>query len=516
MPTRRGQADASVQVAGSSRSRRRGRRRVRRLASPAALLKGPGDTLVRTKVHAGTNGLQYVAYERTYRGLPVVGGDAVVVTDAAGAVLNTAVAQDSVITVATTATVERGRGPGHGARPSWPRSSRAIGSAPGRAGLGHAAAGLGDRGRRGATATAPSKLHVFVDALTGKVADSYDEVRAGTGNGFYNGTVTISTSGSGSSFSMQDSTRPGIRCGGQNGATFTGTDDAWGNGSGTNLETACVDALYARAEGMGHARRVAGPQRHQRQRRRLPGPGRPQPGQRVLERQLHQLRPQLGRTPSAGHADGRGGARVRPRHLPDHPGRRRAAATRTAASTRRTGDIFGALTEAFANNPNDPPDFLVGEEVNLVGTGPIRNMYNPSALGDPNCWSTAIPNTEVHAAAGPLNHWFYLLAAGLATRPAARPARPATARSVTGVGIQNAGQIYYNAMLAKTSTWRYANVRLASLNAAVNLFGAQLAPCATVKARLERGLRAGPGRRADLHRHRATTSRSRSRRPPAR
>jgi len=142
-----------------------------------------------------------------------------------------------------------------------------------------------------------------------------------------------------------------------------------------------------------------------------------------------------------------------------------------------TGDIFGALTEFFANNPNDPPDFLVGEEVNLVGQGPIRNMANPSALGDPNCWSTAIPNTEVHSAAGPLNHWFVLLAAG-----SAAPSPTCNGSTVTGVGIQKAGQIYYNAMLAKTSTWRYANVRLASLNAAVNLFGAASAECASTKA----------------------------------
>ena len=33
--------------------------------------------------------------------------------------------------------------------------------------------------------------HVFVDARTGAVLDSYDEVRADTGRGFYNGTVTI-------------------------------------------------------------------------------------------------------------------------------------------------------------------------------------------------------------------------------------------------------------------------------------------------------------------------------------
>ncbi len=147
-----------------------------------------------------------------------------------------------------------------------------------------------------------------------------------------------------------------------------------------------------------------------------------------------------------------------------------------------TGDVFGAIVEHFANNPNDPPDFLVGEEVNLVGSGEIRNMYNPSLEGDPNCWSTAIPNTEVHAAAGPLNHWFYLVSQG--SNPAGGPASPICAggpSSVTGVGIMKAAQIYYNAMLAKTSTWRYANVRLASLNAAVNLFGANSPECTTVK-----------------------------------
>ena len=40
---------------------------------------------------------------------------------------------------------------------------------------------------------------------------------------------------------------------------------------------------------------------------------------------------------------------------------------------------------------------------------------------------------------------------------------------MTGVGIQNAGKVYYNAMLTKTSTWRYANIRVATLNAAKNL-----------------------------------------------
>ena len=51
-------------------------------------------------------------------------------------------------------------------------------------------------------------------------------------------------------------------------------------------------------------------------------------------------------------------------------------------------DIWGALTEAYVNSPLDPPDYTVGEEVNLVGDGPIRYMYKPSIAGDPATRST--------------------------------------------------------------------------------------------------------------------------------
>jgi hypothetical protein len=302
-------------------------------------------------------------------------------------------------------------------------------------------------------------------------------VREGTGNSFYNGMVNISTSGSGSSFSMADSTRPGIRCGGQNGATFTGTDDNWGNGSGTNLETACVDALYAvqrewdmlgswlgrngiNGSGSGFPARVGLNDANAFWNGSFTSFGHSSDNQRQatpIDVVAHEFGHAIFQTTPGGSGSG----------------------NENGGLNEGTGDIFGALTEAFANNPNDPPDFLVGEEVNLVGQGPIRNMFNPSALGDPNCWSTAIPNTEVHAAAGPLNHWFYLVSQGSNGVPASPTCNGST---VTGIGIQAAGRIYYNAMLAKTSTWRYANVRLASLNAAVNLFGANSTQCNTVKA----------------------------------
>ena len=137
-----------------------------------------------------------------------------------------------------------------------------------------------------------------------------------------------------------------------------------------------------------------------------------------------------------------------------------------------TGDVLGALTEWYANEPAayDPPDYLVGEEINLVGSGPIRNMYNPSAAGDPNCYSSSIPTTETHSAAGPGNHWFYLLAEG--TNPTNGQPTSTTCNGSTnlvGIGIQTAGKIFYNAMLAKTSGMTYFRYRTQTLNAAKNL-----------------------------------------------
>jgi hypothetical protein len=87
----------------------------------------------------------------------------------------------------------------------------------------------------------------------------------------------------------------------------------------------------------------------------------------------------------------------------------------------------------------------------------------------------------VHAAAGPLNHWFYLTAEGSA--PAGKPASPTcNSSSVTGIGIRKAGEIFYNAELLKTSTWRYANVRTATLTAAKNLYPGSCTEFDAVKA----------------------------------
>ncbi|MGW0069491.1 M4 family metallopeptidase, partial [Streptosporangium sandarakinum] len=208
------------------------------------LRKGPDEIYRRTTVVPGSEGMYSVVYERTYKGLPVVGGDAVVITDSAGRVRDTAAASGATpkVTTSPKVTAEDAR------TKAKSRLTRVDDSAEPRL----VVLAWGAKPRlawealvSGVAGGKPSRQHVFVDARTGEIADAYDEVRAGTGNGYYYGQVTLSTSGSGSSYSMTDPTRSGIRCGGQNGSAYTGTDDAWGNGSGTNLETACVDALYS-------------------------------------------------------------------------------------------------------------------------------------------------------------------------------------------------------------------------------------------------------------------------------
>src|SRR5262249_9307163 len=130
----------------------------------------------------------------------------------------------------------------------------------------------------------------------------------------------------------------------------------------------------------------------------------------------------------------------------------------------------------------DPPDYSVGEEINLVGNGPIRQMYNPSLVGDPNCYSSAVPGMETHTAAGPFDHWFVLASQGSAAGGGLPASPTCDGSTVTGLGPQTAGQIFYHAMLTKTAGMTYLQYRTATLTAAVNLFPGNCAPFNTIKA----------------------------------
>ncbi|WP_408663715.1 putative Ig domain-containing protein [Jatrophihabitans sp.] len=439
-------------------------------ARPAAIHASKDDTFIAHPVISTREGLQYVPYTRTYKGLPVYGGDFVVTTDATGKVLSTSVAQHAAIDVSTAAT----QSPAQAANTARGRAAgKVVDSAPAGRKVVYALSGTPRlayetvvSSHTGATL---STLHVFTDASTGTVLYSYDEVREGSGTGRYNGPspLTIDTSHpTSTTWTMTDPTRSNVSCRTYpSGAPLSGTDDVWGNGVGTNLETACVDALFALKTEWTMLSNWLG-------RNGINGSG----GGFPIYVGLNDINAYWnGSSVAIGHNNA--GEWITSLDVVAHEFGHAIDATTpgnigSSSVAEFTGDVFGALTERYANEPAtyDPPDYTVGEEVNLTGNGPIRYMYNPSLAGDPNCYSSAIPSTETHSAAGPGNHWFYLASEG--SNPAnGQPASPTcNGSTVTGIGIQTVGKIFYNAMLAKTTGMTYLQYRVATLNAAKNLY----------------------------------------------
>ncbi|KAB8197178.1 Leupeptin-inactivating enzyme 2 [Nonomuraea phyllanthi] len=435
------------------------------LAEPAAIKAAAGDEFTLSSAVTGVRGLQFLTYARTHRGLPVYGGDVVVGTDESGAVVTTVTTgQRAVIDVDVKARVSAAAA----AVTARKRAGTAVASVATPKLVVHATTETPRPAWEVVVSAAerPSILHVYVDARTGKVIDQWDEVRDGTGTGDHVGTVSIDTT---PAYSMRDPNRPGVQCGGQNGQPYTKSVDTWGNGSGTDLETACVDALYAaqrewdmlrdwlgrdgvNGQGGGYPARVGLPAVNAYWYGSYATFGRNQSGSAQLT-SIDVVAHEFGH--GVFQFSGGGGA---------------GGGNETGGLNESTGDIFGALTEAYADNPNDTPDYVVGEEVDLAGSGPIRNMYNPQALGHPNCYSASIPNTEVHAAAGPQNHWFYLVAEG--TNPAGKPAsaRCDGGGAIAGLGVRKAGEIFMTALNTKTQPWTHAKARVATLNAARTLY----------------------------------------------
>jgi Zn-dependent metalloprotease len=446
-------------------------------ARPAYLHASADDAFVRGTV-ISSDGLQYIPYDRTYKGLTVRGGDFVVVTDSAGRTKYTSVAQSKPISgLAVTPKLT-----GAAARAIAERQLTSVTNVEGTklvvfALEGRAPALAWETTVAGTGAAGASRRTVDVDAATGKVLSSYEHVTevTGTGTGWINGSVSLNTTQSGSTYSLKDPTVTSLSCqDASTRTTFTGSDNVWGNGVGTSKETGCVDALYVAQRQVAMLSSWLG-------RNAQNGSGGAWPLRVGLNDQnayYDGTQVQIGKNTAGkwissadvvGHELGHG--------IDD----------RTPGGISRRGtqefvaDTFGAATEWFANNPNDPPDYTVGEEVNLVGSGPIRYMYKPSLAGDSNCYSSSTPNQEVHAAAGPGNHWFYLLAQGSGGN--GQPASPTcNGSTVTGVGIQNAIKIMYNAMLLKTSSSSYLRYRVWTLQAAKNLFPGSCTQFNTVKA----------------------------------
>jgi Zn-dependent metalloprotease len=451
----------------------------RLIASKPAVLKASKHDAFQAGKVISSMGLNYVPYGRTYRGIPVVGGDFVVSTDDKGRILATSVAQTrpvSLRSVKATAGKDRARAISkHQLRNAQLGKTRLVvlQQPINKKGASRLAWETWATGRKHGEA---SRLTVYVDARTGRLLTSREHVMEGTGNGNWEGAVTIPTSGSGTSFSMTNSNASTLKCQNSSGnTTFTGTDDVWGNGSATDRETGCVDAFYSAEKERQMLSAWLG-------RSGMNGSGGWVPirvGLNDVNAYYDGTQVQIGHNNNGQWI----GAMDVVTHEFGHGIDDKTPGGISGGGTQEfVADVFGTASEWYANNPADAPDFLIGEEVNLVGSGPIRNMYNPSALGDPNCYSSSIPNAEVHAAAGPGDHWYYLLAMG--SNPTnGQPTSPTcNGSTVTGIGVQKATQIMYNAMLLKTSSSSYLKYRTWTLTAAKSLFPSSCTEFNAVKA----------------------------------
>ena len=215
---------------------------------------GAQEKLVVKDVVKDADGSVHTRYERTYAGLPVLGGDLVVHESKSGAAKGVTRATKAALKVASlkpavtaakaekqAVTLAKAAGSEKTEADSAPR--KVIWAANGKPVLAYetVVGGLQEDGT-------PNELHVVTDAATGKKLYEYQGIETGTGNTTYSGKVDLTTTKSGSTYNLTDGARGGHKTYNLNrgtsgtGTLFSGPDDVWGNGTASNLESARTPA----------------------------------------------------------------------------------------------------------------------------------------------------------------------------------------------------------------------------------------------------------------------------------
>ncbi|MFF1681230.1 M4 family metallopeptidase [Streptomyces sp. NPDC058256] len=141
-------------------------------------------------------------------------------------------------------------------------------------------------------------------------------------------------------------------------------------------------------------------------------------------------------------------------------------------------DIFGSAVEFSANNPKNPPNYLVGEKLGLAQKF-LRRLDHPSLdklEGAVDYWSPEAYDTEVHAGSGVSSHAYYLLAEGSGRKTIGNVTYDSPTYDgsrVTGIGRAKATAIFYRALTRyMVSTTDFHDARKATLKAAADMYGA--------------------------------------------
>ncbi|MET9994180.1 M4 family metallopeptidase [Streptomyces mutabilis] len=475
---------------------------------------GAKEKLVVRDVVKDRDGTVHTRYERTYDGLPVLGGDLVVSSDA-GKTERVVKATPKAIEPATvtpkisaakaeTQAVAAAKATGAKAPDADRAPRKVIWAANGTPVLAYetVVGGLQEDGT-------PNELHVVTDAATGAKLYEYQAIHNGTGNTMYSGTVTLGTAQSGSSYTLTDTARGNHKTYNLNrgtsgtGTLFSGPDDVWGDGAASNAETAAADAHYGAALTWDYYKNVQG-------RSGIRGDGvgaysRVHYGNNYVNAFWSDSCFCMTYGDGSGNANPLTSVDVAAHEMTHGLTSNTAGLNYSGESgglNEATSDIFGASVEFYANNSSDVGDYLIGEEIDINGDGtPLRYMDKPSKDGaSKDYWYSGIGNVDVHYSSGPANHFFYLLSEGSGTKTingVTYDSPTSDGLPVTGIGREKAAKIWFRALTTKfTSTTNYAGARTGTLAAAGELYGTDSAEYTAVQhawAGINVGARPGGG-----------------------
>ncbi|MFJ1969791.1 M4 family metallopeptidase [Streptomyces sp. NPDC087903] len=336
-------------------------------------------------------------------------------------------------------------------------------------------------------------------AYSSAAAVHYPVKATGTGNSLFAGKVSLSTTQTARrSFLLKDTTRWGTEtrdAKGQyledfgQGKKFTNTTNKWGNGAVSSRVSAAADAQYGVAKTLDFYKKTFGRK----------GIKNNSKGARAM---VH-----FGKKVANAfwdsycgcmlYGDGDGDMFKKPLVVLDVTGHElthgvvdataKLEPTRVDANGNQYGeagslneslaDIFGSNVEFSANNPKNPPNYLVGEKLGLDQKF-LRRLDHPSLdvlEGTIDYWDPSTYDAEVHAGSGVSSHAYYLLAEGSGRKRIGSVTYDSPTYDglpVTGIGRAKATKIYYRALTRyMVSSTDFHDARVATLKAAKALYG---------------------------------------------
>ena len=457
---------------------------------PGYTMHQAGHSYAMTDAQVDDDGAQHVRMARSFRGLPVIGGDLVVHTDRNGNFRDATHTMTRLINLPRISNLSGGRAI-QAALAVHAGSTRGIAPEMVVYARGDTPVLAWDVRVFGVQADGtPSEQHVIIDAFSSNVLERWDDIHtaaaAGSGKSLYSGSVALTTDLVGGSFYLRDPSRGGnytinLNNGTSGGSVFTDADNIWGNGLVSSSQSAAVDAQYGTAVTWDYFKNVHGRN------------GIANNGTGAYSRVHYSSRYNNAFWSDScfcmtyGDGDGTSFTPLVSLDVAGHE-MTHGVTSRTArlvysgesgGLNEGTSDIFGAMVEFYAANAADAGDYLIGEKIYTAGVNGLRSMVNPSSDGrSADCWYSSVKNLDVHLSSGVANHFYYLLAQGTTNGSPSKTCvagntRVATgAGTLAGIGRDKAEKIWYRALTVYfTSSTTFAAARAATIRAAGDLYG---------------------------------------------